>query len=917
MPQTIYRKDYQPFPFNIEYCHLSFNIFADHVIVLSQIQFAANPQYQQTNLEQQNCILDGVDLEILQIELDGVGLQASQTGVGQTNQTGYCYQENKLELLGTAGKPSFQFAAQVRINPYNNKSLEGMYQSGKILCTQNEATGFRHITFYPDRPDVMARFSTEIEADQKTYPRLLSNGNLLESSMRDGGRHYARWQDPFAKPAYLYALVAGDLDLLSDSFQTCSGRQIKLEIYTDKGKTQQAQHAMESLKQSMLWDEQNFGREYDLDLFMIVAVDSFNFGAMENKGLNIFNSSLVFATDTTATDTTYENIASTIAHEYFHNWTGNRITCRDWFQLTLKEGLTVYRDELFSEDHFGREVCRIQQVRMLRNNQYPEDRGPNRHPIRPESFIDINNFYTQTVYEKGAAVIRMMASYLGAEAFRRGMDCYFEQFDGQAVTCDDFVDALQKGGGKDLSLLRCWYEQAGTPQLYVRSEWDGKEFLLHLRQENPNAATTTSSQKFPPLAFPLPLALYHPSNGEKLLQDSVLIFEQETTLHYKISNNSAKEPKQELPAKPIPSLLLDHISPVECHYQYSNQELLLLIACDQDPFNRYEALQKYLQNILLSPPPNISKVSKAPNTTSNAPSWLATEYIEQLRNWLTSIEQSSAEISVKLEPRYLSLLLLLPSLQILSATQSPPQFQALHQRRESCAYQLAQQLETELLASYQALAQSKYERNQQAVGKRELRNTILHYLCHLEKYHGLAYEQYQTANNMTDSYAALQALAYWPGQHSQEALENFCQRWQNDFLVLCRWFALQASVPNASTLQNIERLEKHPLFQKDNPNMLRSLYAVLGRNLVVFHSPGENNNYPAYLFLAQRILQVDSFNSMMAAGLAKSFVAYKSLDSQSQTAMHQALETILQTTGISTRLYEIVSKTLNTTAGKK
>ena len=599
MPQIQYRKDYRPYPFAIAECRLSFDIFEERVVVESRLQFRQNPKYEGHDA---NCVLDGVGLRVLHLELDGQPLEVEESsnkkGQKDHEKSGYYrYDGQKLELLGTAGRKSFSFCAKVEIDPYNNKALEGFYRSGEILCTQNEPTGFRHITFYPDRPDVMSQFITEIRADKMRYPRLLSNGNLIKSEDLDGNRHYVCWEDPFAKPCYLYALVAGDLDLLEDHFTTRSGRNIDLRIYTDKGQTEKVRFAMQSLKQAMRWDEERFGREYDLDLFMIVAVDSFNFGAMENKGLNIFNSSLLFATEETATDATYENIAGVVAHEYFHNWTGNRITCRDWFQLTLKEGLTVYRDQLFSEDHFGHEVHRIEQVRGLRNSQYPEDAGPNRHPIRPESFIDINNFYTSTVYQKGAAVIRMMAIYLGEAGFRKGMDCYFERFDGQAVTCDDFVDALQTVG-PDLTSLRRWYEQAGTPQLYVQSEWDGTSFTLKLRQENPNATKKTDDAQlaFPPLGFPLRYSLY--SSAEKgktplkLCEHKTLIEERETIFTLRVD-----EP---IHSAPVPSLMLDHCSPVQVHYDYSDEELLLLASADEDAFNRYEALQRYQKKLLLA-----------------------------------------------------------------------------------------------------------------------------------------------------------------------------------------------------------------------------------------------------------------------------------------------------------------------------
>ena len=897
MPQIQYRKDYRPYPFAIAECRLSFDIFEERVVVESRLQFRQNPKYEGHDA---NCVLDGVGLRVLHLELDGQPLEVEESSnkdqKSQQQPGYYRYDGQKLELLGTAGHKSFSFCAKVEIDPYNNKALEGFYRSGEILCTQNEPTGFRHITFYPDRPDVMSQFITEIRADKMRYPRLLSNGNLIKSEDLDGNRHYVCWEDPFAKPCYLYALVAGDLDLLEDHFTTRSGRNIDLRIYTDKGQTEKVRFAMQSLKQAMRWDEERFGREYDLDLFMIVAVDSFNFGAMENKGLNIFNSSLLFATEETATDATYENIAGVVAHEYFHNWTGNRITCRDWFQLTLKEGLTVYRDQLFSEDHFGHEVHRIEQVRGLRNSQYPEDAGPNRHPIRPESFIDINNFYTSTVYQKGAAVIRMMAIYLGEAGFRKGMDCYFERFDGQAVTCDDFVDALQTVG-PDLTSLRRWYEQAGTPQLYVQSEWDGTSFTLKLRQENPNATKKTDDAQlaFPPLGFPLRYSLYSPAEKGKtplkLCEHKTLIEERETIFTLRVD-----EP---IHSAPVPSLMLDHCSPVQVHYDYSDEELLLLASADEDAFNRYEALQRYQKKLLLA---QNGKTDFALNP----------DFIELVRGWLQSQEKPKEG---GLSPRYLSYLLQPPSLQVLSDAQSPPRFGELHQVREAWCTELAQQLETEMLACYRALAQSRYERSGLAIGKRALRSTLLQYLVRLgyyregHEYWSLAYEQYQNCDNMSDSYAALQSLAYWPDADlSEKALEQFRLRWKDEFLPMCRWFALQASVPHPQTVTKIRELEHRAEFQRENPNMLRSLYGVLGRNLVAFHHKGENG-YEAYEFLARRIVETDRFNSMMSAGFADSFVAYKRLDGDAAQAMGKALKQILDSKGISERLYEIVSKT--------
>lgn len=865
--KTIFRKDYQEPSYTVKTCHLDFDVHDDHVIVSAQLEVLANPNstaYKKAG----DFHLDGENLELLSLAIDGRSLEDSE----------YRVEEGGLVLLRCPG--NFTLESKVRIDPYNNKSLEGIYLSGDILCSQNEATGFRHITYYPDRPDVMAVFTVKITADEKKFPILLSNGNLVKREELVTGRTRVTWHDPFPKPSYLFAFVAGDLDCLEDEFTSMSGRKIRLEIYTDKGRVSEAFHAMDSLKLAMQWDEENFGREYDLDLYMIVAVDSFNFGAMENKGLNIFNSSLVFASEETATDEVYERIASVVAHEYFHNWTGNRITCRDWFQLTLKEGLTVYRDQLFSETYCGHQVMRIEEVAHLRNYQYPEDAGPNRHPIRPESFVDINNFYTQTVYQKGAAVIRMLASYLGKEAFRRGMDYYFATYDGKAITCDDFVSALEQGAGSDLSAFKGWYSQAGTPQVYVEQRYDSQKhsLIFSIRQEYKQAGEGN-----PALGFPFPLVVYN-QDGQQVAEHNLIVTEQQQELQLEVRNPSTQQ-------KFIPSFLQDHISPLEVHYKYSAEELLLLIKHDKDPFNRYEAMQNYCIYLLTQ------KWDEASES----------ETLEELCNVYRYLLEEQG-----IENRYLSLLLGLPSLQVLAEKQihlaQYPKYSQLAQRRKTAYQHLGSQLHEPLEQRYHSLAQAEYQRDTQAIAKRSLRNTLLFILgaSLSNDSHDIAFKQYQEANNMSDSYAALRTLCYFPGQHSRTANTHFENKWKDNFLVISRWFALQVSIPSEEVLEKIPQLARHPSFRPENPNMIRSLYSTLAGNLSVFH----HKNGEAYRIVAEEIMRCDAFNSMTAAGLAKAFVSYKYQDPEAQGLIKRQIEGILALEGISSRVNEILSKTL-------
>ena len=836
--------------------------------------------------------------------LDGCGLRTRVVMVNDRVLAPDDYRVTDTRLIiPEVPEREFTLETTVEIDPAHNFALEGLYQSGDILCTQCEAEGFRRITWYLDRPDVMSVFTTTLRGDLKRYPYLLSNGNLTDSGDWGEGRHFATWHDPFPKPCYLFALVAGDFDVLDDRFTTQSGREVTLRIFTDKGDAPRCTHAMTSLKNAMRWDEERFGLEYDLDLFMLVAVNSFNAGAMENKGLNIFNSAYVLADPATATDTDYLNIESVVGHEYFHNWTGDRVTCRDWFQLTLKEGLTVFRDRAFSADMNSAAVKRIDDVRALRESQFPEDAGPNSHPIRPESYVEINNFYTSTVYQKGAEVIGMLETLLGRDGFRRGIAKYFELFDGQAVTCEDFVRALELANGADFAQFRRWYGQAGTPRCHVSGEYDAatKEYRLTVRQ---SCAPSADNSPKEPFYFPMAVGLIGPDGKDLPLSllgapvpSPACVNEvnpankaSPTTLVLSIAAAEQTFVFTDIPAAPLPSLFRNFSAPVNVEFDYTRAELARLLACDSDPFNRYDAGQR-LATLCLEEMAGSPSAFDIRNP----------QFQDTLAAFGTLLADAARD------PAFTAKALVLPTLTALTQGKVPCDFHAAFAARERFITEFARHHESALLRAYEKFRQPEYRPEAAAMGARALRNLCLSYLSYLgNAYAKLAYRQFQEADNMTDSLAALAVLAQLDCPEREAALAEFRAKWQHDFNVMNKWFAVQAGSKRDGTLADVCRLMDDPAFEAKNPNRLRALYGAFGQNHIHFHAADGSG----YAFLADRIVEIDRFNPHVAAGFAKLYEKYAVLDPARKTLMRVQLERILGQPALSSGLTEIVGKTL-------
>lgn len=859
-PQAVKLSEYKAPEFLVSEIELKFDLHEDHTIVDSRLKM-------KNSTGASALVLDGEKLELRYVKLAGKELKAGEFEVSETSLT-----------IANAPKGEFTLEIGTKIKPQENLTLEGLYKSKGMFCTQCEAQGFRKITYYPDRPDVMAIFTTEIQADKAKYPILLSNGNLIEKKDLGGGRHMARWKDPFKKPAYLYALVAGDLGKVEDHFTTRSGRRVQLEIFVDKGNEDRTAHAMDSLKRSMKWDEETFGLEYDLDIFMIVAVDDFNFGAMENKGLNIFNSNYVLAKPATATDSDYENIEAVVAHEYFHNWTGNRITCRDWFQLSLKEGLTVYRDQEFSSDMTSRAVCRIDNVNGLRSMQFAEDAGPMAHPIRPNSYIEINNFYTSTVYEKGSEVIRMIATILGKQGFRRGIDKYFELFDGQAVTTEDFVHAMEVANNVDLTQFReTWYEQAGTPELKIKTSFDGKNYRLEVAQSCP--PTPGQPTKRP---FHIPLALGLLDNQGNTMS--------ETLLHVKKEKEVFELPAKE---KPVPSFLRGFSAPVKLHYEYSRPELLLLLAKDSDAFARWEAGQTLSLQILqdLIQRHAAGKEMKADE-----------EYIETLG-------KIAADESI--DPAFRAQVLRLPEEGYLGQQQATILVDSVHAAREFLAKAIAVHNEARFEKIYRDHStDAPYRYNAKDVGQRSLKATALGYLSKTGKpaYAQEALKLLKRANNLTDEMAALDALVHQESAEREEGLHHFYQKWNKDGLVMNKWLGRQGASAVPGALERVKRLMKDPVFNINNPNKVSALIGSFARmNLVQFHAIDGG----AYRFLADLVLDIDTRNPSLSSRLVGFFNQWKRFDPKRQALMKAELERIVAKPGLSAGVFEIATKALS------
>jgi len=846
------REDYRPPDWLVPQTALKFTLGIDRTRVQSKLTVERNGTHDRP------LRLNGDELRPLGLWVDGAPFDDWTMDGG--------------DLLVPLAGGRHEVAIETEINPAANSRLMGLYASNGMLCTQCEAEGFRRITFFPDRPDVLSKYRVRMEADRKQFPILLTNGNCVESGELEGGRHRAEWEDPFPKPSYLFALVAGDLKPNRDSFTTMSGRKVDLAIWVREEDLPRTAHAMASLKQAMKWDEEVYGREYDLDQFNIVAVSDFNMGAMENKGLNIFNSAYILADPDTATDADFDNIARVVAHEYFHNWSGDRVTCRDWFQLSLKEGFTVFRDQSFSADIGSPAVKRIDDVRTLRAIQFQEDSGPLAHPVRPDSYIEISNFYTATVYNKGAELIRMMREILGPEKYRAGTDLYFERHDGEAATCDDFVKAMEDASGADLSHFKLWYSQAGTPRVRARLEQANGRASLKLSQSVP---PTPGQQVKRPMAIPLKTALIGEKSGAEVAPERLILLEDsEQTVEF----DGVAEPA-------LLSINRGFSAPVIVDVEREPGELEKLAASDSDPFGRYEAIQELMLRWLTA--------TARGETVDPGP------VIRAVGDTL----RSNA-----LDPAFKAEAILLPSESIVGDRMETVDPDAIHSAREKLRSAIGQALGSELASAQRPAGFSGGDLGAKAKGHRRLRTVALGLLAAANeaKGAGLARAQFETADNMTDRLGALKVLSSLDSPERGQALNSFYERYKSDPLVIDKWFAVQASAERGDTIEEVERLVRHPLFNPSNPNRLRSVAVVFGMNQWVFN----NDSGRGYRFLADLILAADKLNPQVAARLMPPFGRWRRFDETRQALMREQLERILATPGLSRDVYEQASKSL-------
>lgn len=859
--QRIYLKDYLPPSHQILSCHLHFNLHETATIVSSKIQFKASAA--NTPLK-----LNGVQLELVSIRLNEKTLSPSEYQVTPEN----------LTIFSTP--LDFTLEIQVKINPEANKSCEGLYLSQGIFTTQCEAEGFRHITYFMDRPDVMTSYTVDIEADQKKYPLLLSNGDRIHTQNLGHGRHQATWKDPFKKPSYLFALVAGNMGVVEDHLTTRSGKKVKLEVFAPHGKQNRCHHAMQSLKKAMKWDEERFGLEYDLNQYMIVSIDDFNMGAMENKGLNIFNSRLVLADPASATDADFDRIESVVGHEYFHNWTGNRVTCRNWFELSLKEGLTVFRDQEFSSDMNSRAVQRIKDVDALRLKQFTEDAGPNSHPVRPESCLAVDNFYTPTIYEKGSEVIRMMQTIVGKKGFRRGMDEYFKRHDGQAVTILDFVAAISDTNQVDLTQFKLWYTQAGTPEVDVTEAYDAhhKVYTLHLKQSCP---VTEKQPHKKPFHIPLLIGLID-SKGHNLnikSKDVAFNSDQQAVLH--LTKSEQTFVFDQVDEKPTLSLNREFSAPIKLNWKATDNELLHLIKFDSDFFNRRESCYKmYLEELKNL----ISKIEKktAPLTTSSA-------LISALGAVLTD---------EKIDLQFKALILEAPAEDILAQDVKTLNAESFHQAYQTIAKDFVQSYDKELLKIYHL------HHSQSTPGDRAIKNRILNYLIAAQHPQAidLAFKQYSLATNMTDQLFALAALCETITPERTKATTDFYSRWKDDSVVFNKWLQVQAQSSTEDTFQIVQKLLQTPPFSLDTPNYVYSLIGVFADN----HFNMQKNFNTSYPWLADQILKIDQRNPQVGARLCGSFNFVKKLPDSIRHVAQQEIKRMLNTSTLSKNSRELI-----------
>ena len=891
-PHVINLKDYTPPAFLVSNVALDIDIREGAVTVHAALRVARNPAHAAGT---EPLVLDGEDLELVSVTLDGRALAEAE------------YRVDERSLTIAAVPPAFTLETVVRFDPWKNTKLEGLYATKNGLVTQCEAEGFRRITYFVDRPDVMATYAVTLCAEKSRFPRLLANGNLVAQGEGEPSgwflaaeaksRHWAKWEDPFPKPCYLFAAVAANLDLLEDHFTTRSGKKALLQIYVEPGKLDQAGFAMQALKKCMKWDEDVFGLELDLERFMIVAVSDFNAGAMENKGLNIFNTKYILARADTATDYDYFGVDKVIAHEYFHNWTGNRVTCRDWFQLSLKEGLTVYRDQEYSADEYSRPVVRIQEARDLRTRQFPEDAGPMAHPVRPESYVEVNNFYTSTVYDKGAEVVRMYARILGKEGFRRGMDLYFKRHDGQAVTCDDFRFAMAEANDVNLSQFERWYSQAGTPVVECQGTYDAAARTYELRVRQSCPPTPGQPDKLP-FVIPFAIGLVGADGGDMPLEiDPQSTFgavraNGTVTAMLKVTEVEHRFVFANVAEAPVPSLLRGFSAPVQVRYDYSDADLTHLMANDADPFNRWEAGQALATRILLACIEDVraGRQMTVPSTFGDA--------IGRV------ISDGSRD------PAFAAECLQFPSEGYLAECMEVADPEAIHIARTRLIRDIATRYRTRFEAAFRHFAvEGPYSPDAAAAGRRALRNAALSYVATIDDAtsRALAFLEFRRAANMTDAMAALSCLANSAGAERERALSMFYDKWKDEALVVDKWFRVQATSWLPGTLERVKALAAHAAFDLKNPNRARALlHAFAMENPLHFHAADGSG----YRWIAEQVIALDKLNPQVASRLARAFDRWKKYDEGRQAHARAALESIRDSAGLSGNVGEVVGRAL-------
>jgi len=872
--KSIYRKDYAVYPWDVKQLNLHFEIGREVTTVRAEMEFQLKDGIDASA----DIVLNGRDLQLLSMSLNDRLL----------SEEDYSIAGESLTIVNAPSKSVLK--TEVRIHPASNSALEGLYVSGEFLLTQCEAQGFRKITWFPDRPDVMTTYRVTMEADRSEFPVLLSNGNRVEAGELSGGRHWVRWEDPFPKPSYLFALVAGDLALVEDHFTTRSGRDVVLRIYVEAENLDRCEHAMQSLIHAMRWDEERFDLEYDLDIYHIVATNDFNMGAMENKSLNIFNSKYVLARPDTATDADYQGIEGVIGHEYFHNWTGNRVTCRDWFELTLKEGLTVFRDEEFSADMQSRAVKRIRVIRDLRSRQFPEDDGPMSHPIRPDHYVEINNFYTATVYQKGATIIRMYHTLLGESGFQKGMKLYFERHDGQAVTCDDFLAAMADANGVNLERFGRWYSQSGTPQVHVSDHYDAatQKYTLTLKQHTPPTHDQKVKQA---LVIPFAVGLLAANGEEMPLQLEASTDAPVGTKLLVMENAQEEYTFLNVPEKPVPSLFRDYSAPVKIFYDYSSQQLATLIAHDSDAFVRWDAAQRMAQSAILELCKNFAEGRKM------------TLEVSLLKAFRGILSDRAAD------PALLAEAMILPDEDYLAEQMEVVDVDGIHAARKFIKRGLASELNPLFSERYTELNDGKaYQKSSEAMARRALKNTCLSYLAETDAGESLAVAQLGSSDNMTDTLAAIKGLVLMESSQAGAALAEFESKWKADALVMDKWFIMQAIKPGPKTLNRVKELMHHPAFSIQNPNKVRSLIGVFSMlNPTGFHAADGSG----YAFHADRVIELDKLNPQMAARMASAFNRWKRYDENRKALMKAQLQRIAAVADLSGDVSEIINNALS------